>query len=161
MKQLDFEKNYNEVMERLKKEETIVLATSYKDKVTARSVWFVLYESSIYFVTLKAYTKFKQIEKNPNVALCLDNIQIEGIAAIKGYCSLKENEPIKDYCVKNDNGMACYMKYKSTVLIEVKINKIGIWKNGREYIDLVEKKHIGYDSFSEIIGGKVELIRGQ
>jgi len=140
MKQLDYEENYNKVMERLKKEEIIVLATSYKDIVTARSVWFILYESSIYFVTSKAYTKYKQIEKNPNVALCLDNIQIEGIANIKGHFSLKENEPIKDFCLKNSKGMSHYLKYKNTVLIEVKINKIGIWKNGREYIDLIKKK---------------------
>ena len=142
MKELNFEEKYNEVMERLKNEDTIVLATSYKDKVTARSLWFVLYKSSIYFFTTTAYTKYKQIEKNPNAALCLDNIQIEGIANIKGHPALEENKTICDYCEKNHKGIREYnMKRKNMVLIEIKINKIEIWKNrGREYIDLVEKK---------------------
>jgi uncharacterized pyridoxamine 5'-phosphate oxidase family protein len=139
MKQLNFEDKYNEVMKRLENENTIVLSTSYKDNVTSRSIWFILYESSIYFVTSKAYTKCKQIEKNPNVALCLDNIQIEGIAKIKGNCSLKENELIRAYCERKHTGMIHYLKYKNSIFIEVKINKIQLWKKGREYIDVVEK----------------------
>jgi len=140
MKELDFEKKYNEVLKRLENEKTIVLATSHKDKVTARSVWFILYKSSIYFITSKAYTKYKQIEKNPNIALCLDNIQIEGIGNIKGHSSLKENELIRDYCEKKHTGITHFMKYKNSVFVEVKINKITIWNKGREYIDLAEKK---------------------
>ncbi len=142
MKELNFEEKYSEVMERLKNENTIVLATSYKDKVTARSLWFVLYKSSIYFFTTKAYTKYKQIARNPNAALCLDNIQIEGIANIKGHPLLEENKTICDYCEKKHTGIREYnLKRKNMVLIEIKINKIEIWKNnGREYIDLVEKK---------------------
>ena len=142
MKELDFKEKYNEVMERLDKENTIVLATSDKDIVSARSVWYVLYKSSIYFFTSPAWEKIKQIKKNPNVALCLDNIQLKGIAIIKGHPTLKENETIVDYCQKKHAGIGDYnMKRKNMVLIEVKINKIEMWiKHGREHIDISEKK---------------------
>jgi uncharacterized pyridoxamine 5'-phosphate oxidase family protein len=140
MKQLDFEEKCNEIMEGLKKENTIVLATVHGDKVAARTVYYVLYESFIYFVTSKAYSKYKQMEKNQNVALCLHNIQIEGIVKIKGHPTQKENKTITEYCIKKCTGFNHYIKYKNTVLIEVKMNKIEFWNNhGREYIDLNEK----------------------
>jgi len=83
MKQFDYKEKYKEVMEYLEKEKVMVLATSDGDKVAARAVWFVLYESSIYFFTLKSYSKYKQIIKNPNIALCINNIQIQGVAYIQ------------------------------------------------------------------------------
>ena len=46
MKELDFEEKYKEVMKRLENEKTIVLATSHKDKVAARSVWFIFFKMS-------------------------------------------------------------------------------------------------------------------
>lgn len=142
MKDLDFKEKYNEVMERLKNNDTIVLATSKKDVVSARSVWYVLYESSIYFFTAPAYAKIKQIEKNPNVALCLDNIQLKGTAFIKGHPLQKENEKITAYCIEKHSGISEYnMNRKNMVLVEVKIHRIEMWvKHGREYLDITEKK---------------------
>jgi hypothetical protein len=34
-------------------------------------------------ITFKTFLKYSQMTKNHNVALCIDNIQIEGIAKIK------------------------------------------------------------------------------
>ena len=50
MKQFDYKEKYKEVMENLEKEKAMVLATSDGDKIIARAVWFILYESSIYFL---------------------------------------------------------------------------------------------------------------
>ena len=71
MKQLNYKEKYKEVMKNLEKEKAMILATSDGDKVAARAVWFVLYESSINFFTSKSYSKYKQIVKNPNIVLCI------------------------------------------------------------------------------------------
>jgi uncharacterized pyridoxamine 5'-phosphate oxidase family protein len=139
MKQLDFKRKYKEVMENLKKEKFIVLATSDGDKVAARAVWFMLYKTSIYIFTAKGYSKYKQIVKNPNVALCLNNIQIQGVAHIKGHPALEENKPVLDNWIISHSNK--YVSYKSSVFIEIKIDKIQMWtNNGREYIDVNGKK---------------------
>jgi len=142
MKQLDFTAKYKEIMANLDKEQFIVLATSDGDKVAARAVYFFLYKSSVYFVTAKSYAKYKQIVKNPNVALCIDNIQIQGVAHIKGHPSLEENKPAVDYLLKKpDNAVNRYLKRKYTILIEIKIDKIQTWTNGgREYLDIHKKE---------------------
>jgi general stress protein 26 len=138
MKQFDYKEKYKEVMENLEKEKAMVLATSDGDKVAARAVWFVPYESSIYFFTSKSYSKYKQIVKNPNVALCINNIQIQGVAYIKGHPALEENKPVLEHWIKRRGNK--YVNNKSSVFIEVKIDKIQAWANGgREYIDINEK----------------------
>lgn len=76
-----------------------ILAICSNNRVTARDVYFASNDFSIYFVTSKAYEKYKQIQKNKNVALCLGNIQIEGIAIIKGYPNLVENENETTICL--------------------------------------------------------------
>ena len=75
------------------KEKEIVISTANGNKVAARTVYFVFYIYCIYFVTSKSYEKYKQIEKNSNVALCFFNISMEGVAIIKGHPELEENEP--------------------------------------------------------------------
>ena len=142
-KQLPYDDKYNETINFLKSKDSIVVATSDKDKVAARTVYFVMLNSCVYFLTSKAYDKYKQIVKNPNVALCSDNIQIQGVAKVKGHPGLEENKAILKYflekCPEKERNKR-YVKHKNTVFIEVEINKISIWINGgREYIDLNEK----------------------
>lgn len=139
-KQLEYENKYNEFIDTLKNEKYIVLATINGNKAAARTVFYIFFENSIYFVTSKAYPKCKQIMKNQNVALCLFNFQIEGIANNKGHPSLDENKNILDYISKNRPDMNRYTKTKNIVLIEIKMTKAQIWNNGgREFIDFENK----------------------
>ena len=142
-KQLQYDESYNKVIKALESKDSIVIATFNKDKIAARTVYFVLYDSCIYFITSKAYNKYKQILKNQNVALCSDYIQIEGIAEVVGHPMLEESKVILEYFLekypKNENNKR-YVKHKNTVFIKVKISKISAWINGcREYIDPIEK----------------------
>ncbi len=68
----------------LKTKHAIVLATAEGDRVTARTVTFASRGVEIYFLSLAENTKCRQIEANPNVALCRDHVQIEGTAEILG-----------------------------------------------------------------------------
>ena len=95
-KELDFEEKKKEVIKFLesKENETMVLATSYKERVLARNVLVASKGLDLYFFTWKHSRKCMQIEKNPKVALCKDRVQIEGVAEILG--SLLD-ESIKEY----------------------------------------------------------------
>lgn len=72
----------------------IILATSSNNRVTARTVSFVNNGFQIFFWSYKNHTKCKQIQENPRVALCRDNLQIEGNANLQGSILDTEN---KDY----------------------------------------------------------------
>ena len=142
-KQLQYDEAYNDIINALESRESIVIASFNKDKIAARTVYFTLYNSCIYFLTSKAYNKYKQIMKNHNVGLCSDYIQIEGFAEIIGHPMLNENKAILKCLLEKypyDEKNKRYAKKKNSVFIKVEINKISAWINGgRVYIDPVEK----------------------
>lgn len=59
-----------------------MLATCLNDEPTARTVSYIILDNKIYFQTDIKFDKCIQIEENNNVALCLENDQIEGTAKI-------------------------------------------------------------------------------
>jgi len=138
MKELDFILFEKEVRQLLSHITQMSLATCNNNKVTARTIFVICKDFDILFLTKRSYNKYKQILKNPNVALCVDNIQIEGIAYIKGHPQLEENKKFVDYCLENGyESFKRYMKNKTTALIQVEPKLITLWKgNGREYLDL-------------------------
>lgn len=134
MVEINYTELYNKIKEMLSEETEIVLATSFKGRVTARTIYFIPKDLDIYFITSKAYTKYKQIEKNPNVALCTQDIQLEGVAEILGHPSL--NKSIKEFC----NGKNTYFdyykkyaKYKNSVLIKVNVAFATLYKGSGTY----------------------------
>ncbi len=74
-----FEKKFSEFINEFGQGRTMVLASSYRDRVSSRMMSVVLVEGKFYFQTDKNFRKYEQIRKNANVALCMDNIQIEGL----------------------------------------------------------------------------------
>lgn len=49
-------------------------------------------------MTSKAYAKYKQILKNPLVAMCFNNVQIQGRAVILGHPTSDENQVLLERC---------------------------------------------------------------
>ena len=76
---------YNNIFQQIGDHAKIVLATSHQDKVTARKMSFLIMNGIFYFQTDKTFRKYQDIQDNENVALCLDNIQIEGICKEIGH----------------------------------------------------------------------------
>ena len=137
---LDYHEMKNEIIQRIELQKYIVLATCYNQRVTARTIYYVNDGLDIYFLTSKAYLKYKQIEKNLNVALCFDNMQMEGESVILGnpstFCDEKVLGKIQDF-----NEMAHFLKYKNTVLIKVCIKQIEMWKeNERIYFEVTSEQ---------------------
>lgn len=62
----------------------MTLSTCLENRVTSRSMSVTVHNGKFYCQTDRSYLKCRQIECNPNVALCLGNISIEGICRIIG-----------------------------------------------------------------------------
>lgn len=56
----------------------MVLSTSLNDVVTSRMMSVVILDGRLYFQTDRTLRKYGQLTGNANVALCADNLQIEG-----------------------------------------------------------------------------------
>lgn len=78
----------------------MVLSTSDNNKVSSRMMSVVQIDGRFYFQTDINLRKYQQIINNKNVALCIDNIQIEGTCEEIGH-------PLdnKDFC---DTFMECF-----------------------------------------------------
>lgn len=73
-----FEKETSAFFSQFGEYKLMVLSTSLEDKVSSRMMSIVAYNGKFYFQTDKTFKKYKQLQGNPNVSLCIDNIQIEG-----------------------------------------------------------------------------------
>ena len=69
---------YNNFLIEFGKGKPMVLSSSENDKVTSRMMSVVQSDGLFYFQTDKTFRKYCQLVNNPQVALCINNIQIEG-----------------------------------------------------------------------------------
>ena len=92
---IDYTALSNKIIQLLEKIPTIVLATYAGNQVTARTMNLVNDGLMIYMQTGESSEKGMQIRENPNVAMAIDNIQIEAVAQFTadareiGICSEK------------------------------------------------------------------------
>lgn len=89
----DFDEKVKLFFEAIGKSAKMVLATSLNDIVSARTMSVIIHNGGFYFQTDIFLRKYNQIIQNENVALCVDNIQIEGICKELG--APKDH---KDFC---------------------------------------------------------------
>lgn len=73
-----FDEAYSEFWRDLGKSRKMVLSTSLHDVVTSRTMSVIVLDKKLYFQTDLAFRKYEQLKRNSHVALCIDNIQIEG-----------------------------------------------------------------------------------
>lgn len=74
-----FEQEKNQLFEKLQDHGNMVLSTSLHDRITSRMMSVIVKDQAFYFQTDRTFRKYGQLMRNPNAALCMDNIQIEGI----------------------------------------------------------------------------------
>ncbi len=67
--------------------------------------------------------------QNPNVALCADNLQIEGIAGVRGH-PLDDNDKefIELFKKEHDGSFEKYSHLRDEVVIEVEPKLVTLWK---------------------------------
>lgn len=141
--------NYNVSLEELFKQlgnsKVMVLATSHDNRVTARNMSCVIYNHKIYFQTEDIFVKVDQIRNNPRVALCVDNIQIEGIARIKGHPA-QDAEFIETFKKYFKGSYDKFTLLRRQIYVEIEPTFITLWKylDGnkpyRDFIDCVNQR---------------------
>ena len=70
---------YESFLAEFAKGKTMVLSSSEKGKVSSRMMSVVCINGAFYFQTDRYFRKYRQLMDNPQAALCIDNIQIEGV----------------------------------------------------------------------------------
>ncbi|MCH3963354.1 MAG: pyridoxamine 5'-phosphate oxidase family protein [Clostridium sp.] len=144
--EINFSLLEKEIFNLLDDKRVMVLATSCNDLVTAGSMSCVIIKNKIYFQTDKTFLKYRQILENPNVALCVDNVQVQGVASIKQHPFLGENREFIDKF--RERYRSSYDKYShmtNEVVIEVEPTFIVVWKYEnnqpfREFLDIRNHK---------------------
>jgi uncharacterized pyridoxamine 5'-phosphate oxidase family protein len=94
--ELSYDIELENIYKNIGKSKIMALATSSQDNPTVRLVSCIRYDNKIFFQTGTDLKKYEQIYRNKNVALCVDNIQIEGIAKIIGKTNDEQNKEIME-----------------------------------------------------------------
>ena len=145
MEILNFIAEQEKTFHKIGENKLAALATSSQNNPSVRMMSIIIYDNKIYFQTGIDLMKYKQITENKNVALCFDNVQIEGIANIIGK-PIDHNNIMEIYKKYYINSFETYSKLDNEILIEVIPKKITKWEydgNGKPYrvfIDLENKK---------------------
>lgn len=82
--EIPYERLRKEIIEEYKKYPLMIIATSAKNKVSAREMRFITDGLSLYCFTDHRTRKYHQITANPYVAVSAGNLCIEGVASLKG-----------------------------------------------------------------------------
>ena len=75
---MGFEEKYAMFWQKFGTGKKMVLSTALENKVTSRMMSIIALDGRLYFQTDRNFRKYAQLKGNPNVALCIDNIQLEG-----------------------------------------------------------------------------------
>ena len=137
-----YENFYKELGESKKK----VLSTSLNDVVTSRMMSIVVLNKKIYFQTDRTFRKYKQIKENPQVSLCIDNIQMEGYCEQVGIPS--DNAEFVDVYKKHFlNSYTRYSCLKNARLFMVTPTFVEKWLyiEGIPYIETLDIVHRQYE----------------
>lgn len=110
---------FNKLYEKIGDNIKMILATSFEDRVTARTMSIVFIDGNFYFQTDENFLKYEQLIKNPRVVLCFDNVQIEAIARVSG-SPLANKEFIEIYSRKFKEAYETYSHLVSEKIIVVK-----------------------------------------
>lgn len=141
----DFEYKLNHFFRELQDGKPMVLSTALRDKVTSRMMSVVLQDGLFYFQTSCHSRKYYQLKSNQNISLCVDNIQIEGIAEESGKPT--DSEVFKKlFKYRYPDAFAAYTSLKNERLFSVRPIHIQRWLyiNGTpqiEIFDLINKTY--------------------
>ena len=123
-----YEQKLKEFFSSLGEYQIMSLATSAEYRVTVRSMSFIIADRKFYCQTDKHFLKYKQILENPQVAISINNIQIEGICKEFGHPLLESNiffsESYKRYY---KDSFKKYTHLKDEVLLEIQPTLISVW----------------------------------
>lgn len=141
-----FEEKYSYFWYKLGTYKKMVLSTSLDNIVTSRMMSLICIDKKLYFQTDKNFTKYNQIKGNNNVALCIDNIQIQGICEEIGK-PIDNEEFCNTYKKYFESSFNTYTKLENERLFVIKPTFIKCWVYIEnipyiEIFDVINNKYI-------------------
>lgn len=135
-----YEEKLNELFERIGDHAESVLATSRSNRVSARMMSVLIKGHIFYVQTDKTFRKYQDIRENPQVALCIGSIQIEGICEDIGH-PLDNEEFCSRFKHHYSSSYEAYSHLEEERLLRMKPTFIQRWKyvNGQP---IIEQYHI-------------------
>ncbi|MCM1022505.1 MAG: pyridoxamine 5'-phosphate oxidase family protein [Prevotella sp.] len=140
-----FSQRYEAFLSEFGKGRKMVLSTSENNRVSSRMMSVVQINGTFYFQTDIMFNKYHQIISNPNAALCIDNIQIEGICKEIGHPL--QSAPFCDSfqeCFKGSFDAYSSLKNERLFAVEPMYIERWIYKDDVPYIetfDIKKKEH--------------------
>lgn len=141
-----FIENYQAFLLEFGQGRKMVLSTSENDRVSSRMMSVVLIDGFFCFQTDIELRKYHQISVNPNVALCIDNIQIEGICTEKGR-PLDDNKFCEAFQKCFKGSFDAYSSLNNERLFMIKPLLIERWKyiDGIPYVEIFDVENERYN----------------
>ena len=129
MENIDYAEAMNYVRRKIEEKKIGVLSTSDGNRVTSRSMSFICLGSDLYFQTDRRFEKIRQLEINKKAAVCMENIQIEAEAEIKGGTELPENRSfLKKFAAEHPGSYSMYSHGRNQIVVRLIIKNITVWK---------------------------------
>jgi len=140
IKELDYSEVSNETLKLMENIKEMVFSTSLNNHVTSRTVSTACKGTTVVFLSYKNNTKCIQIQGNPRVALCFENIQIEGVATMRGLLRDEDNAAYANIYKEKQERYYEKCKDKDNMdLITVDINFITCYGPlGMHYVDKID-----------------------
>ncbi len=145
-----FNDKYNAFLIELGQGRKMVLSTSENNRVSSRMMSVIQFDGMFYFQTDNTMKKYRQIKSNRNVALCIDNIQIEGICEEKGrpldniqFCDIYQK------CFRGSFDAYSSLKNERLFVVKPLFVERWIYRNGVPYMETfdVENKQYNYKEY--------------
>jgi general stress protein 26 len=137
---IDFRQVMDYVWNKVENKKIAVLSTAADNRVTSRPMSFIRLGNELYFQTDERFLKIGQIKKNKNVAVCLENIQMEAEAEIRGHSSLPVNrEFVEKYKQEHPGSYEAYTKSRHQVVVRLVPKLITLWRylDGSPYREFI------------------------
>ncbi len=149
---MNFETAYMQLYIELGESKKMVLSTCLKNIVTSRMMSIIILDKKFYFQTDKNFRKYRQLKENPNISLCIDNIQIEGQCKELGK-PCDQMEFVEAYKKNFPSSFTRYTLLKNERLFVVIPTFIERWKyvDGDPYIEIFDVINKRY-SFTHYVG---------
>lgn len=140
-----FSQAYESFLLEFGKGRKMVLSTAENNRVSSRMMSVVQMDGMFYFQTDMTFHKVHQIASNPHVALCIDNIQIEGICEEIGhplqsapFCNIFQE------CFKGSYDAYTSLKNERLFSIKPMYMERWIYRDGAPYIETFNMKTQAY-----------------
>jgi len=146
MEALDYSGMEAEVVDWMEHTRLMVLSTcagtEAERQVTARTMSMIQHAGKLYFQTGLTSTKFDQLRRNPLVALCAGNVQVEGLARPLAHPLAPECRFFaQKYSELHPGSFKLYSQLPSNVVVEVTPRRVTFWKyteDGKPYRDFID-----------------------